>query len=110
MTAVWLNGRLLAAADAHIDIADRGFLLADGLFETMLAREGAIEHLDAHLARLAEGAAVLGIPIPFDARVLGEACIRGPRRERPRYVVAREPAPDLDPRPRPPRRAAAEDT
>jgi len=75
VTAVWLNGRLLAAADAHIDIADRGFLLADGLFETMLARSGAIEHLDAHLARLAEGAAVLGIPMPFDTRALGEGCI-----------------------------------
>jgi branched-chain amino acid aminotransferase len=74
VTTVWLDGRPLAAADAHIDIADRGFLLADGLFETMLAREGAIEHLDAHLARLAEGAGVLGIPIPFDARVLGQAC------------------------------------
>lgn len=41
---------------------DRGFLLADGLFETFKVIEGQAEDLDAHLARLARGAALLHIP------------------------------------------------
>jgi branched-chain amino acid aminotransferase len=74
VTTVWLNGGVVAAEDAHIDIADRGFLLADGLFETMLAKSGSIERLDAHLARLIDGAKVLGIPVPLAAATLAEAC------------------------------------
>ena len=43
---------------------DRGLLLGDGLFETMLAVDGAIGDFDAHLARMTRGAAVLGLPAP----------------------------------------------
>jgi len=70
----WLNGHLLAAGDARIDPADRGFTLGDGLFETIQVRDGAAVWLDRHLARLAEGCAVLGIPARFDDAVLAEAC------------------------------------
>ncbi|MEC4593743.1 MULTISPECIES: aminotransferase class IV [Nitrospirillum] len=61
---VWLNGALLPAASAGIGVADRGFLLGDGLFETVCWRDGAVVRLDAHLARLARGATVLGLPLP----------------------------------------------
>src|SRR5690349_16657231 len=70
----WLNGQLLAAEAARIDPADRGFTLGDGLFETIRVRDGAAVWLDRHLARLAEGSAVLGIPARFDDSVLVEAC------------------------------------
>ncbi len=74
MTArVWLNGRLLPQDEAHIAPNDRGLLLADGLFETMLVLNGRIVRLDRHLARLIEGAAVLGIPLPFETRTLRAA-------------------------------------
>ena len=46
---------------------DRGLLLGDGLFETLLARGGAIEHWDAHLARLTAACATLGLPAPDGA-------------------------------------------
>jgi branched-chain amino acid aminotransferase len=69
----WLNGQLLAEA-ARIDPADRGFTLGDGLFETIRVRDGAAVWLDRHLARLAEGSAVLGIPARFDDAALAEAC------------------------------------
>ena len=74
MSTVWLNGALIEAEHAHIAITDRGFLLADGLFETMLAKQGHIQDLDAHLARLATSAAILRIPLLFDAVLLGRAC------------------------------------
>lgn len=70
----WLNGRLLAAGEAGIDPADRGFTLGDGLFETIRVRGGDAVWLDRHLARLAEGSAVLGIPQRFDDAALAEAC------------------------------------
>jgi branched-chain amino acid aminotransferase len=70
----WLNGQLLAAEAARIDPADRGFTLGDGLFETIRVRDGAAVWLDRHLARLAEGSAVLGIPARFDDAALAEAC------------------------------------
>ncbi len=43
---------------------DRGLLLGDGLFETLLARGGALEHWEAHLARLTAGCEALGLPVP----------------------------------------------
>ncbi|MBB6253970.1 aminotransferase class IV [Nitrospirillum iridis] len=64
MSLVWLNGALRPADAAGIDVADRGFLLGDGLFETLCWRDGAVVRLDAHLARLAAGAAVLDLPLP----------------------------------------------
>ncbi|WP_158047477.1 aminotransferase class IV [Skermanella pratensis] len=64
---VWLNGALVPAGEARIDPADRGFTLGDGLFETIRVADGRPCHLDRHLARLAGGAADLGIPLPMDA-------------------------------------------
>ena len=40
---------------------DRGLLYGDGLFETMVVREGAIRFEAGHSARLAEGCQRLGI-------------------------------------------------
>ncbi|MGO4123994.1 aminotransferase class IV [Inquilinus sp. YAF38] len=70
----WLNGEMLAAGAARIDPADRGFTLGDGLFETIRVRDGAAVWLDRHLARLAEGSAVLGIPARFDDAALAKVC------------------------------------
>lgn len=61
---VWLNGALLDAQAARIAPDDRGFTLGDGVFETLRAADGAIVRLDAHLARLRRGAALLGLPVP----------------------------------------------
>lgn len=61
---LWLNGALLPADLAHINPADRGFLLGDGLFETMAAQNGAVPELARHYARLSAGAALLRLPVP----------------------------------------------
>jgi branched-subunit amino acid aminotransferase/4-amino-4-deoxychorismate lyase len=65
MAQVWLNGRLVDADAARIAPSDRGFLLADGVFETMRAAAGDLVWLAGHLARLHAGAALLGIPVPL---------------------------------------------
>jgi branched-chain amino acid aminotransferase len=64
MAQLWLNGSLLEASAAHIAPSDRGFLLADGVFETIRASAGELLWLDDHLARLRAGAGLLGIPVP----------------------------------------------
>jgi branched-chain amino acid aminotransferase len=61
---IHLGGRLVEAAAARIDPTDRGFLLADGVFETLRVYGGKAFKLEAHLARLATGAKLLGLPIP----------------------------------------------
>ncbi len=43
---------------------DRGLLLGDGLFETILADNGRLDAFDAHARRLIAGCAVLGLPVP----------------------------------------------
>lgn len=69
---VWLNGHLVAEQDATISIFDRGFTLADGVFETMLVKNGCPVWLSDHLVRLRQGASVLGIPVPFDDEAIGQ--------------------------------------
>ncbi len=71
---LWLNGDLVAVESARIDPMDRGFLLGDGLFETLLAREGEISSAAAHFKRLRLGADYLGIPVELSDAALLDAC------------------------------------
>lgn len=64
---VWLNGDLVAAADAAISPVDAGFLRGDGLFETMRVYGGGILDLERHLARLARSAEALRLAVPAPA-------------------------------------------
>ena len=68
---IYLNGRLVPAAEARIDPADRGLTLGDGLFETLRARDGHVLRLSSHLGRLRAGAEVLGLHVPCSDRDLG---------------------------------------
>jgi branched-chain amino acid aminotransferase len=70
---IWLNGTLVEAAQARIDPADRGLLLGDGLFETILARDGMVRDLGRHFARLNTGADILRIGLPFNEAALSAA-------------------------------------
>jgi len=61
---LWLNGAIVRSDEARISPLDRGLLYGDGLFDTMRAYGGRVHLLDRHLARLAHGAGLLGIPLP----------------------------------------------
>jgi len=61
--SVWLTGRAVPDADSGAAL-DRGLLLGDGLFETVLVVAGAVRHVAAHLARLRASAVALGILWP----------------------------------------------
>jgi branched-chain amino acid aminotransferase len=61
---VYLNGRYLSRADATVSIDDRGFLFADGVFETALLHDGGFFRLRQHLRRFADSAAMLRLTAP----------------------------------------------
>ncbi len=88
---LWLNGHLLPNQEARIDPADRGFLLGDGVFETLRGTT----HLGRHLARLRAGATVLGIPQPWsDADILQAAtAVLAGQDAALRITLTRGPAP-----------------
>ena len=56
-----------------IPIDDRGFLLGDGLFETVLFQAGKPVLWDSHLERLGRGCAALGLPLPEGKKLRAEA-------------------------------------
>jgi branched-chain amino acid aminotransferase/4-amino-4-deoxychorismate lyase len=60
-----------------IPLDDRGLLLGDGLFETMLAVDGAIHAIEAHLDRMAVGCLTLGLPA-LDREAARALCLGAP--------------------------------
>lgn len=66
LSTIWVNGERLPFDAVHVSARDRGFTLADGLFETMRARRGSIFRVERHLARLRHGLTRLQIPVPPD--------------------------------------------
>ncbi len=59
-----INGATCAEHEARISAFDRGFLFGDGVLETLRTYGGEPFELEAHLARLTESAAALGIRVP----------------------------------------------
>lgn len=70
--AFWLNGDFREET-AAIDIADRGFLLGDGVFETIFVVDGKPAFFSAHIRRMRAGAAALGIEAEIDEAEIGQA-------------------------------------
>jgi aminodeoxychorismate lyase len=62
---VFLNGKFVPEEKAVVPIHDRGFLLGDGLFETVRVAGGQPFRFAQHLERLARGADFLKIKLPF---------------------------------------------
>lgn len=65
---VWVNGEQQRPESVHLSAHDRGFTLADAVFETMRVSGGVVFRLDRHLARLRHALATLDIPEPRELR------------------------------------------
>lgn len=61
---MWLNGKILPEEEAKISTLDRGFLVGEGVFTTMLLEEGKIPFFSAHAQRLKEHAQKIGMVCP----------------------------------------------
>jgi len=67
---IFLNGQFVPEVRAVVPINDRGFMLGDGLFETMRVCNGRPFRLAQHLERMTRGADFLKIKCPFTPREL----------------------------------------
>ena len=67
---VFLNGKFLPEADALVPLNDRGFMLGDGIFETMRVANGQPFRMAQHLERMTRGAEFLKIKPPFTPKEL----------------------------------------
>ena len=76
LPAVWVNGTRQTLGASQISPFDRGFTLADGVFETMRVSRGVVFRLDRHLARLTGALAALEIGSVPDARDAVLAAVR----------------------------------
>ena len=70
-----MNGELVPAEEATINVRDRGFLYGDAAFETLRAYGGTVFEREAHHDRLRNSCAALGmagaVPDDLDERISG---------------------------------------
>jgi branched-chain amino acid aminotransferase len=80
---VWIDGRIVEAAEARIPVLDHGLLYGDGVFEGIRIYNREVFRLGDHLRRLSSSARAIGLDLPLDlegiakialetARALGE--------------------------------------
>lgn len=74
--AVYFNGRILPAAEAHLPIDDAGTLYGLGFFETFRTSGGRPHQWDFHRARMAQACITAGITMPPTFLVCDEARLR----------------------------------
>jgi branched-chain amino acid aminotransferase len=79
----WMDGRLLAEADAMVPADDRALAYGDGLFESVLVAGGRPLWLSAHLSRFRRSAQALGFPDPDRLAETGGQAARDLLAERP---------------------------
>ena len=94
---IWLNGALAEEGEACIAPSDHGYLVGDGVFETLRWYDGRPFALGEHLHRLAEGCRKLGIEAP-DTALFEQAAhevvdANGLRDARMRITVTSGPGP-----------------
>ena len=64
MSVIYLNGKMMPLEHAHLAANDRGYLLGDGLFETIRVYAGHPFELERHIARLYDSAKRVRIELP----------------------------------------------
>ncbi|MFD1880180.1 D-amino-acid transaminase [Paracoccus pacificus] len=62
---VYVNGEYLPEDEAKVSIFDRGFLMADGVYEVTSVLDGKLIDFGGHLARLNRSLTALGMPDPL---------------------------------------------
>jgi len=67
---IYINGELLPREDAKISVFDSGYLVGDGVWEGIRLHHGVLCFVDDHLNRLWEGAASIGMKLPFSREEL----------------------------------------
>jgi len=72
---VWVDGKVLPAAEASVAALDHGLTVGDGIFETCKVVQGTPFALSRHLRRLERSALVLGLQVPDGVREAVDAVL-----------------------------------
>ena len=67
---VYLDGAWLAEEEAKVSVFDRGFLMADAIYEVTCVLDGKLVEYPGHAARLQRSARELGIAVPLSEEEL----------------------------------------
>ncbi|HUF37639.1 MAG TPA: aminotransferase class IV [Anaerolineales bacterium] len=67
---IYVNGELHPRNEAKISVFDSGYLIGDGVWEALRLHEGVLVFLDEHLDRLRQGAAAIGMKLPWSREEL----------------------------------------
>jgi branched-chain amino acid aminotransferase len=91
---IWMEGQVVGADEARVAVNDHGLLYGDGVFEGMRVVAGRVFRIEQHLARLAFGARVLMLSLPYPPaeirRIVEQTvCAFGAREAYVRLLVTR---------------------
>ncbi len=64
---IYVNGEMVPRKEAKISVFDSGFIMGDGIWESMRLHEGKLVFIDNHLKRLFKGAKALAMDLEFSA-------------------------------------------
>ncbi len=67
---VYVNGDMVPEAEARVSVFDRGFLMADGVYEVTSVLGGKLVDFPGHMARLRRSLAELGMAEPMEEDAL----------------------------------------
>ena len=70
-----VNGELVPRAEATVSVFDSGFMLGDGIWESMRVHRGVVLFFEQHMARLFEGAKAIHLDIGLTAVELHERIV-----------------------------------
>src|SRR5687768_14613249 len=71
-TPIWINGKVMDLADAHVGVEDRGYQFADGVYEVVRFYNGKLFTLREHMERLARSAEGIRLALPMPVEQIGE--------------------------------------
>jgi len=67
---IYVSGELLPRNEAKISVFDSGYLVGDGVWEGIRLHHGKLVFINDHLDRLWQGAATIGMKLPFSREEL----------------------------------------
>jgi len=86
---VYINGAYLPRSRAKVSVFDRGFLLGDGIFETVRAYDGKVFRLEDHLDRLFRSAAGVRLSISHTRKEFREILYQTLKKNRMKNALIR---------------------
>lgn len=72
---IYMNGKLVDKAKAHVSVFDHGLLYGDGVFEGIRAYNGRVFMLDEHVDRLYKSAQAISLTIPMTKKEMAKAVV-----------------------------------